>query len=141
MNEKLEALNQEIEKTEKKLRRAQHEEKILEHQIKTLTRKERTHRLCTRAAMLESYLPHPEAITDEQVSLFLKLLFHKDSTRQLMEKCSLVTAIFRERTQAGNGHNCFQSRSPWTAPLKEGATIHRSSRCVAPCRGLPAESG
>ena len=57
MNEKLEALNQEIEKTEKKLRRAQHEEKILEHQIKTLTRKERTHRLCTRAAMLESYLP------------------------------------------------------------------------------------
>src|SRR5699024_830313 len=73
-------------KTEKKLRRAQHEEKILEHQIKTLTRKERTHRLCTRAAMLESCLPHPEAITDEQVSLFLKLLFHKDSTRQLMEK-------------------------------------------------------
>ena len=98
MNEKLEKLNQEIEATEKKLRRAQHEEKILEHQIKTLTRKERTHRLCTltrkerthrlctRAAMLESYLPHPEAITDEQVSLFLKLLFHKDSTRQLMEK-------------------------------------------------------
>lgn len=86
MNEKLEALNQEIEKTEKKLRRAQHEEKILEHQIKTLTRKERTHRLCTRAAMLESYLPHPEAITDEQVSLFLKLLFRQDSTRQLMEK-------------------------------------------------------
>ena len=86
MNAKLEALNQEIEKTEKKLRRAQHEEKILEHQIKTLTRKERTHRLCTRAAMLESYLPHPEAITDEQVSLFLKLLFRQDSTRQLMEK-------------------------------------------------------
>ena len=73
MNAKLEALNQEIEKTEKKLRRAQHEEKILEHQIKTLTRKERTHRLCTRAAMLESYLPHPEAITDKQVSLFLAL--------------------------------------------------------------------
>ena len=40
----------------------------------------------------------------------------------------------RERTQAGNGHDCFQSRSPWTAPLKEGATIHRSSRCVASCR-------
>lgn len=36
MNEKLEALNQEIEKTEKKLQRAQHEEKMLEHQIKTL---------------------------------------------------------------------------------------------------------
>lgn len=86
MNEKLEKLNQEIEKTEARLRRAQHEEKILEHLRKTLTRKERTHRLCTRAAMLENYLPYPEAVTDEQVSLFLKLLFHQDSTRQLMEK-------------------------------------------------------
>ena len=88
MNEKLEALNQEIEKTEKKLRRAQHEEKILEHQIKTLTRKERTHRLCTRAAMLET-------ITDEQVSLFLKLLFRQDSTRQLMEKVFAESGNFQ----------------------------------------------
>ena len=86
MNEKLEKLNRQLAQGEARLRRAQHEEKILEHQIKMLTRKERTHRLCTRAAMLESYLPHPEAITDEQVSLFLKLLFRKDSTRQLMEK-------------------------------------------------------
>ena len=51
-----------------------------------MARKERTHRLCTRAVMLESYLPHPAAIPDEQVSLFLKLLFHQDSTRQLMER-------------------------------------------------------
>ena len=86
MNEKLEKLNRELAQGEARLRRAQHEEKILEHQMKQLTRKERTHRLCTRAAMLESYLPHPEAITDEQVSLFLKLLFRQDSTRQLMEK-------------------------------------------------------
>ena len=82
MNEKLEKLNQEIEKTEARLRRAQHEEKILEHQRKKF-----------RAAMLESYIPNTEAVTDEQVSLFLKLLFHQDSTRQRMEK------VF-----AGNGH-------------------------------------
>jgi len=86
MNEKLEKLNQEIEKTEAKLRRAQHQEKILEHQIKKLTRKERTHRLCTRGAMLESYLPHPEAISDGQVNAILKILFHSSGTRQLMEK-------------------------------------------------------
>lgn len=53
MNEMLEKLGKEIEKTEAKLRRAQHEEKILEHQIKTLARRERTHRLCTRGAELE----------------------------------------------------------------------------------------
>lgn len=86
MNEKLERLNQEIEKTEAKLRRAQHEEKILEHQIKTLTRKERTHRLCTRGAELERYLPHPELVTEEQVKLILKLLFHQDSSREIVER-------------------------------------------------------
>ena len=36
MNEKLEKLNHEIEKTEARLRRAQHKEKMLEHQIKNL---------------------------------------------------------------------------------------------------------
>lgn len=86
MNEKLERLNQEIEKTEAKLRRAQHEEKILEHQIKTLARKERTHRLCTRGAELERYLPHSELVTEEQVKLILKLLFHQDSTRKIVER-------------------------------------------------------
>ena len=86
MNEKLEKLNQEIEKTEAKLRRAQHEEKILEYQRKTLTRKERTHRLCTRGAELERYLPNPELVTEEQVKLILKLLFHQDSTRKIVER-------------------------------------------------------
>ena len=134
MNEKLEKLNRQLAQGEARLRRAQHEEKILEHQMKQLTRKERTHRLCTRAAMLESYLPHPEAITDEQVSLFLKLLFRQDSTRQLMEKVFAESANFQGEDEARNGHDCFQSRSPWATPLKEGATIHRSSRCVASCR-------
>ena len=76
MNDKLEKLNQEIEKGEKKLRRLKHEEKILQNRAKQLTRNERTHRLCTRGAALESYLPHPELVTDEQVSTILKLLFH-----------------------------------------------------------------
>ncbi|MSC84894.1 DUF3847 domain-containing protein [Eubacterium sp. am_0171] len=73
----MEKLNEQIAKGEAKLRRAQHEEKILQHQIKMLTRKEQTHRLCTRRAMLESYFPHPENVTDEQVSTVLKLLFHR----------------------------------------------------------------
>ena len=47
------------------------------------------------------------------------------------------TAIFRERTQTGNGHDCFQSRSPWTAPLKEGATIHHLK---VVCCALPGAS-
>lgn len=85
MNEKLEQLNQEIAKGEARLRRAQHEEKILQHQIKVLNRKERTHRLCTRGAMLESCLPHPEAVTDEQVSTILNALFRRSDTELLIQ--------------------------------------------------------
>ena len=49
--------------------------------------------------------------------------------------------IPRENSQTGNGHNCFQSRSPWTAPLKEGAIIHHFGKwCIAPCRRRPADS-
>ena len=66
MNEKLEKLNRELAKGEARLRRAQHEEKILKHQIKQLTRKERTHRLCTRGAMLDSFLISNELLLREQ---------------------------------------------------------------------------
>ena len=41
MKKTLEALNQELEKTERKLRWAEQEEKRLEHQAKALTRKRR----------------------------------------------------------------------------------------------------
>ena len=40
----LEKLNQKLEKSEKKLRKAINDEKALQHQLKQLTRKERTHR-------------------------------------------------------------------------------------------------
>ena len=65
---KLEKLNRELEKSEKKLRKAINDEKALQHQLKQLTRKERTHRLCTRGGMLESYRAsrsaafHPKAV-------------------------------------------------------------------------------
>lgn len=85
MNKELERLNGQIAEGEAKLRRAQQEEKILQNQIKTLTRKERTHRLCTRGAMLESFLPHPEAVTDEQVAAILSTLFQCSDTKRLIE--------------------------------------------------------
>jgi len=49
---KLEKLNRELEKSEKKLRKAINDEKALQHQLKQLTRKERTHRLCTKGAII-----------------------------------------------------------------------------------------
>ena len=86
MNEEIEKINQKIEDGEKKLHRLKHEEKILQNRAKQLTRNERTHRLCTRGAALESYLPYPELVTDEQVSLILKLLFHRSENRKIIEQ-------------------------------------------------------
>ena len=81
MNEKLEKLNRELAKGEARLRRAQHEEKILAHQIKQLTRKERTHRLCTRGAMLERFLIRPEGLTDDDVMGVLKQAFSQNGMK------------------------------------------------------------
>lgn len=84
MNERLEKLNQQLAKGEARLRRAQHEEKILEHQVKQLTRKERTHRLCTRGAMLESFLLRPEVLTDEDVMDILKQAFSQTDIKEVV---------------------------------------------------------
>ena len=102
INKKLEKLNEEIEKTEEKLRKVQQREKMLKRQANMLTRKERTHRLCTRGAMLESYLPHPETVTDEQVSTILKVLFHKGDNRQLMER--ILTGNQEEENHGKSTH-------------------------------------
>ena len=71
MNEKLEKLNRQKTAAEKKLIAAQHREKQLEHERKRLTRSERTHRLCTRAGMLEKFLREPMA---EDVYQFIRAL-------------------------------------------------------------------
>ena len=49
-------LRNEKAKAEQKLRSCQHREKILERRMSELNRRERVHRLCTRAGMLESFL-------------------------------------------------------------------------------------
>ena len=54
--ETLEELYAEQEKAQEELRKAKQKEKILCNQISKLTRNARTHRLCTRGAMLETFL-------------------------------------------------------------------------------------
>lgn len=65
MSEKLEKLEHEKYVAEKKLTAAIHREKQLQSELKRLTRSERTHRLCTRAGMLETFLKEPTTLTDD----------------------------------------------------------------------------
>ena len=70
-------LRNEKAKAEQKLRSCQHREKILERRMSELNRRERVHRLCTRAGMLESFLVCPGELTDDQVMELLKISFRQ----------------------------------------------------------------
>ena len=78
-NAKLKSLRSKKAKAEQKLRYYQHQEKMLERRIPELTRKARTHRLCTRGGMLESFLICPGELTDDQVMELLKLSFRQQA--------------------------------------------------------------
>ena len=70
-------LRNEKAKAEQKLRSCQHREKFLERQMSELNRRERVHRLCTRAGMLESFLVCPGELTDDEVMELLKISFRQ----------------------------------------------------------------
>ena len=84
-NEKLEKLKHDQYVAEKKLTAAKHREKRLESELKRLTRSERTHRLCTRAGMLETFLIEPTILTDDDVMELLTFLFHGEAAQKKLD--------------------------------------------------------
>ena len=84
-NEKLEKLKHDQYVAEKKLTAAQHREKRLKNELKRLTRSERTHRLCTRAGMLETFLREPTVLTDDDVMELLTFIFHSEAVQKKLE--------------------------------------------------------
>ena len=81
-NEPLEKLKQQKYVAEKKLIAAKHKEERLQHELKRLTRSERTHRLCTRAGMLEAFLRKPTILTDDDVMELLTFIFHSEAVQK-----------------------------------------------------------
>ena len=89
----LESLQAELENAERKKKYYEQQEKILTRKvIPKLTRAERTNRLCTRAGMLESFLVHPELLSNDQVMDLLKIAFRqKEVNEALNEMLKTVT--------------------------------------------------
>ena len=85
MSEKLDKTRQQKEKAERQLRNARHREKYLEHELSRLTRSERTHRLCTRGGMLETFLREPTLLTEEDVLELLSFLFHGEAAQKKLD--------------------------------------------------------
>ena len=102
MSEKLEKLEHEKYVAEKKLTAAIHREKQLQSELKRLTRSERTHRLCTRAGMLETFLKEPTVLTDEDVMELLTFIFQSEAVQK---KLNLLIESRRETQEADEGEN------------------------------------
>ena len=99
-NEQLEKLKHEQYVAERKLTAAKHKEKRLESEIKRLTRSERTHRLCTRAGMLETFLREPTLLTDDDVMELLTFVFHGEAVQK---KLNMLIEKRKETGQPDGG--------------------------------------
>ena len=117
-NEQLEKLKQQQYVAEKKLTAAKHKEKRLESEIKRLTRSERTHRLCTRAGMLETFLREPTTLTDDDVMELLTFIFHSEAVQKKLNM------LIEKRKETGQPDPI----------LKYGAIIHHLKMVIASCR-------
>ena len=95
-NEQLEKLKHQKYVAEKKLTAAKHKEKRLESELRRLTRSERTHRLCTRAGMLETFLREPTLLTDDDVMELLTFIFHSEAVQK---KLNLLIENRKENEQ------------------------------------------
>ena len=82
VSEELEKLKHKQYVAERKLTAAKHKEKRLQSELKRLTRGERTHRLCTRAGMLEAFLREPTILTDDDVMELLTFIFHSEAVQK-----------------------------------------------------------
>ena len=102
VSEELEKLKHKQYVAERKLTAAKHKEKRLESEIKRLTRSERTHRLCTRAGMLEAFLREPTVLTDDDVMELLTFIFQSEAVQK---KLNLLIESRRETQEADEGEN------------------------------------
>jgi len=77
---------QEEEKAKKDLKIARQDLKIAQHQMKKLTRKERTHQLCTRGGMLNQHLVQPDILEDSDVERILDVVFDFPESKEFLKK-------------------------------------------------------
>lgn len=93
-NDRLNQLNSQVAAAEAEIRFLDLQSKILVRQEKELTRKQRTRRLCTRGAMLETFLKRPGDFTDAEVMELLILAFDNPSVQARLN--DILSRLARE---------------------------------------------
>jgi len=102
MSEELNRLRHKRNKAERQLRKAENDLKAIQHGMKQMTRAERTHRLCTRGGMLETFLREPLLLTDDDVMEILRFVLHGESSQKMVDA---VIARRRKRNEAEQTEN------------------------------------
>ena len=83
--EALEKVKHELAKAEDRIRYYEQQDKIMRSEIRRLTRKERTHRLCTRGGLVEHFILEPDLLTDADVYILLSALFESEETQEKLK--------------------------------------------------------
>ena len=84
--EQLDEISKDILIATDRIRYYKQQDKMLQSEIKRLTRNERTHRLCTRGGMLEAFIQEPEKLSDDQVMELLTVAFRQPAVSDLLKK-------------------------------------------------------
>ena len=85
-SELLDEMNKTIQIASDRIRYYKQQDKMLQNEIKRLTRNERTHRLCTRGGMVESFIREPGRLTDDQVMELLTVAFRQPGVSKLLQQ-------------------------------------------------------
>ena len=85
-SELLDEMNKTIQIASDRIRYYKQQDKMLQSEIKRLTQNERTHRLCTRGGMVESFIGEPEKLSDDQVIELLTVAFRQPEVSELLQK-------------------------------------------------------
>lgn len=81
---KLSSTYEELQRNEQKLRFYENKRKRYESQIKNFSRRERTHRLIERGAILEKHLPNATELDNDELSHLLGIIFSKEATARII---------------------------------------------------------
>ena len=82
-------IKEKINDTEERLRQLKNQEKKILKQDIVKRRKERTHRLITRGAILESLIENSEELTDEEIKILLE---EATKTKEFKETLRIMRA-------------------------------------------------
>ncbi len=85
-SEQLDEMSKAILVATDRIRYYKQQDKMLQSEIKRLTRNERTHRLCTRGGMIEAFIQEPEKLSDDQVMELLSVAFRQPEVSGLLQK-------------------------------------------------------